>query len=89
MVNYKLLVKGQVQGVNFRRSTKIFAEKYGIKGYVKNLSDGDVEIVCQGTKNNLDMFMKELKVGNPYAQVEDIDIEKIEEKDFEFFEIRY
>jgi len=39
-----LCIKGVVQGVFFRAKTKAHAEKLGLKGYVKNLRDGSVEV---------------------------------------------
>lgn len=44
---FKLLVNGRVQGVNFRSMTKSFCAQLGIKGNVKNLDDGRVEIIVQ------------------------------------------
>ena len=55
MKNLKIIISGRVQGVFFRRFAKINAERLGIKGYVKNLSDGNVEINASSEKEKLDI----------------------------------
>ncbi len=46
----QIIFKGRVQGVGFRYTTRRIAGRYDLTGYVKNLSDGSVEAVLQGTK---------------------------------------
>ena len=48
-----IIVEGKVHGVFFRESTKNKANQLGLNGYVKNLPDGNVEIVAEGNKDNL------------------------------------
>ena len=48
-----LIVSGTVQGVFFRAKTKKHADQLGLKGYVKNLSDGNVEIGVVGKESNI------------------------------------
>ena len=52
--------RGMVQGVGFRYVTHRIAQRYDITGYVKNLSDGRVECVVEGTKPQIDAFLKEV-----------------------------
>jgi len=73
-IRVHLRITGQVQGVFFRRSAKIEAEKLGIVGWVRNESDGSVEIMAQGEKKNVDKFIKWCKKGPPFARVEKIDV---------------
>ena len=48
---------GRVQGVGFRYTAEAIAEELGLKGWVKNLPDGRVEVVCEGEKSViLDFF---------------------------------
>lgn len=54
------IFKGQVQGVGFRYTTQNLAEKHQIKGTVRNLPDGSVELVAQGTQDQLDQFLAAL-----------------------------
>lgn len=55
------IVKGRVQGVGFRATTCYHASSLGLKGTVKNLSDGSVEIYAQGSRAVLDKLVLKLK----------------------------
>jgi len=70
---------GQVQGVWCRDFVVKEATSRGIKGWVKNLSDGRVEIMAQATKEALDALEACLHVGSPLATVEKVEGEMIEE----------
>lgn len=70
----EIVVSGFVQGVFFRASTKEFAQKLGIRGTVRNLYDGSVEIIAEGTEDKLHMLIKFASKGPPSAKVFDIDI---------------
>lgn len=67
-------IYGFVQGVGFRHFTKRMAEKLGIKGWVKNIPDGTVEVLAQGKENQLQEFIKYLKKGPMLAEVEKLEI---------------
>jgi acylphosphatase len=51
---------GSVQGVGFRFTAQHIARNLKINGWVKNLDDGRVEVVAEGTKESLEDFMKQL-----------------------------
>lgn len=53
--------RGTVQGVGFRFTARSLADKYGIKGWVMNLSDGGVRLAAQGSQEDLDSFFEDLK----------------------------
>lgn len=55
------IVKGQVQGVGFRAMTRYHAQHLGLKGTVRNLRDGTVEICAQGPKKTLEALLTKLK----------------------------
>ena len=74
MKTIKLIIKGEVQGVFFRVYAKKIAEELGIKGYSKNLPDGNVEIIGQGDEYQLEKFIEKCKNGPPLAKVDDIEI---------------
>ncbi|MFK4997835.1 acylphosphatase [Bacillus sp. N9] len=61
LIAVHLLVRGRVQGVGFRFSTQQLAMEHRIKGWVKNTIDGNVEIVAEGEKANVDHFIKTLQ----------------------------
>ena len=52
--------RGTVQGVGFRYVTYRIAQRYDVTGYVRNLSDGRVECVVEGTQLEIDAFLKEV-----------------------------
>lgn len=68
----KLTIKGRVQGVWFRASTKQEADDLGVFGFVKNLTNGDVYIEAEGTKEQLEKFTIWCKKGPTQAHVETI-----------------
>jgi acylphosphatase len=51
---------GRVQGVGFRFRTIRVARHYEVAGYVRNLPDGDVELVAEGNRDQLDQFLAEI-----------------------------
>ena len=67
-------VYGRVQGVGYRAFTQSLAEKLSIKGYVRNMSDGSVEILAEGSRDSMERFIKELERGPFLATVEKIDV---------------
>jgi acylphosphatase len=69
MANTHLVVSGLVQGVGFRWWVMRKAKEFGLKGYVRNLYDGDVELEVEGLRAMIIDFVKEVKVGPRYASV--------------------
>jgi len=66
MAKPRVLVKGNVQGVGFIALLVQTARRFNIKGVTRNLKDGTVEIICDGSKNNIEAFLKKINVkGNP------------------------
>ena len=55
-----VLYSGHVQGVGFRYTTKTVATGFDITGMVRNLSDGRVELVAEGSRAELDAFREAL-----------------------------
>lgn len=76
MKRYHIFVSGRVQGVFFRANTVGTADRLGIKGWVRNLRDGRVEIVAEGDEEKLKEFVNWLKKGPILAKVVDIVIEE-------------
>lgn len=74
-VSAHIVVKGLVQGVGYRYFVSSRARQFGLNGYVKNLSDGNVEIVAEGEQPAVELFMKEITIGPRAAHVSGIQIE--------------
>ncbi len=86
----RIIVKGRVQGVGYRFFTQRTALELGIRGYVRNLPDGTVEVVAEGSPEVIEKFIERLKEGPPLAIVEDMEIQEIPpDEEFETFEVRY
>ena len=67
-----LIVSGMVQGVGYRFFTQRHARHLNLNGWVKNLYSGEVEILVEGDRARIEIFIKALRTGNPYATVRNI-----------------
>lgn len=83
----KIIIRGRVQGVGFRKYTKTIAEHFNIQGNVMNLINGDVEInIIQD--NQQQYFINKLKKGSLLSRIEKTEmIYYQDDKDFFGFEI--
>ena len=89
-VRVRIFVSGLVQGVFFRSETKNRAKELDIFGWVKNLTDGRVEILAEGEKDKLEKLIVWAKKGPDSARVDGLEIDWQEHKgEFKNFEIRY
>jgi acylphosphatase len=68
----KFIVSGKVQGVFFRASTRERAVQLKIDGYAKNLPNGNVEVLAQGSASALNALHAWLKVGPSAAKIDDV-----------------
>jgi len=69
-----LYVTGRVQGVFFRAETADVANRLGLSGWVRNLSDGRVEALFEGEKDDVEEAVDFCRRGPPGAQVQDLDV---------------
>ena len=74
---WEIIVAGRVQGVGFRWFARNCAEKYGIKGLVRNLADGNVYIVALGNSDDLTLFAEDIRQGNRHSQIRQLTINEI------------
>lgn len=70
-----VFVSGSVQGVFFRSNTRELAAKLGIKGFVRNLPDGRVEVIAEGPEEKLRTLEAWLRQGPPSAVVDQCEAE--------------
>ena len=63
------LVDGHVQGVGFRWSAIKWARQLSLRGIVRNLPEGNLEIIAEGAENSLLMLLSRLRQGPPGARV--------------------
>jgi acylphosphatase len=62
-------VTGKVQGVYFRHSTRIEAERLGVRGVARNMPDGSVQVLAHGAREAVDALVEWLSRGPPQARV--------------------
>ena len=74
LAHLKAAVHGKVQGVYYRAFASREARSLSLKGYVRNLSNGDVELEAEGEKGLLEELLRRLKAGPNGAEVEKIDV---------------
>ncbi|WP_109809423.1 acylphosphatase [Sphingosinithalassobacter portus] len=88
MIARHLFVSGRVQGVFFRDWTVATARGLGLVGWVRNLSDGRVEIVAQGDETAIERMIAQCRQGPENARVDEIDISDAPTENFTIFEKR-
>ena len=91
LIRARIIVEGDVQKVGYRDFVQKVARRLGVKGYVENLRDGSVQIVCEAEEPVLKKFLEEINVREGFIMVENVRIlERTEARgEFELFEIKY
>jgi len=67
-------ISGRVQGVGFRYFVQEQAEALNLKGWVRNLADGQVESSAEGTPLDLEKWLEALRQGPPLSRVDHLEI---------------
>ncbi len=89
LARVQVSVRGLVQGVNFRWFTQRRAADLGVNGFVRNVPDGSLEVVAEGTRESLERLLDALQVGPSGAIVENVHTEwGTPTGEFRRFEIR-
>ncbi|MFH0808521.1 MAG: acylphosphatase [archaeon] len=84
----RFVMQGTVQGIFFRQFVKEHADELKLRGFVRNLDDGTVEIVVEGEAEALSRFNGFLKKGPEHAQIRNVVVEARKwSGDFEEFKI--
>ena len=89
-VRVSIRVSGRVQGVFFRQTTAQEANRIGVKGWVKNLPDGDVQAVIEGEREEVDRLVQWCRYGPPSARVDEVKVtQETYTGEFTNFSVRY
>lgn len=89
VVRRHVVVRGEVQGVFFRDSTRWEAESRGVSGWVRNCDDGSVEAVFEGPADAVEAMLEWCRSGPSRADVEDMHVSVEEQSDgLEGFQVR-
>lgn len=84
------IIEGDVQGVGFRMFVKRKAEELKLKGWVRNLWDGSVEVIVEGDKRIITILLSSLKTGPRSSFVSNVRTEWMTSTDeFTSFQIRF
>ncbi|MFH1395441.1 MAG: acylphosphatase [Candidatus Omnitrophota bacterium] len=84
-----VIFSGSVQGVGFRFAAERIALRLNLMGFVRNLFDGTVEVVCEGTKSELEVFLKKIDE-NMAGYISDFHVDwEPARNEFTSFEIRF
>jgi acylphosphatase len=87
MKHLDITVKGKVQGVLYRASTKSVADQLGVRGTIKNEANGDVIIEAEGEPTMLEMFLEWCHEGPQDAEVATVESNEGELKNYRNFEV--
>lgn len=83
----RLYLNGSVQGVFFRELIKQNAEKLNVKGFVRNLEDGRVEIFLEGNPDEVNAMIEICKKGPKHAQIRSVEIKEEKFQGFREFKV--
>lgn len=76
IINRIVIITGKVQGVFFRGSTREMAERSGVKGEVKNMPDGSVQLIAEGDEEAVEALIAWCHYGPPRAEVKEVRIKE-------------
>jgi acylphosphatase len=88
VVRYRVLVSGRVQGVFFRDTCQRLAMEHGVTGWVRNLPDGRVEAVFEGTAEDVDRLVDWARYGPRHAVVDHVAVRAEPPEGLDTFRIR-
>lgn len=88
VVRYRVFVSGRVQGVFFRDTCRQIAEEHGVSGWVRNLPDGRVEAVFEGTKDDVQKLVDWTRHGPRRAAVADVWVRQEQPEGLDTFQVR-
>lgn len=83
----RLYITGTVQGVFFRGFIKENAEKLGIKGFVRNLEDGRVEVFIEGNPEEIRKMIEICKKGPKHSEIRSVEEKEEKFQDFKQFKV--
>jgi acylphosphatase len=76
IVRVHVLIDGLVQGVAYRFFAEKYASRLGVTGWVRNLPDGRVEVLAEGSAEHIETLLERLKEGPSLARVDVFDVRR-------------
>lgn len=83
----RIYFDGTVQGVFFRGFVKDNADSYNVKGFVRNLDDGRVEVFAEGNADDVNKFVDSVRKGPKHSIIKKVDVKSERFQDFKNFKI--
>lgn len=87
MKTVRMKISGLVQGISFRKYIKEEADKLAIKGHVRNLDSGEVEVMAEGKPEDVEVMIAVCKKGAPHSTIKGVDIQELNHIGFDDFKI--
>jgi acylphosphatase len=75
-VQIHVIIEGRVQGVGFRYFVLEKAYELGVKGWVRNTYNGEVEVLAEGSNKQIEKFLGLIRQGPSLASITKIDIQR-------------
>ncbi len=83
----RIYIEGTVQGMFFRQFLKDNADRNNLRGFVRNLEDGRVEVFAEGDQLNVEKIIEICKKGQRHSQIRDVQVKEERLQDFKEFKI--
>ena len=71
---FRVFISGSVQGILFRDFIKDNADRLGVRGFVRNLEDGRVEVFIEGDHEAIENMIEACKQGPKYAHIKNVEV---------------
>jgi acylphosphatase len=83
----RLYIEGTVQGIFFRAFVKENAERHNVKGFVRNLEDGRIEIFLEGNTDDVEKMIELSKKGPKHSNIKRVEVKPERFQDFKTFKV--
>ena len=83
----RVYIEGTVQGIFFRAFVKENAERHNVKGFVRNLENGRVEIFLEGNNDDVDKMIELCHTGPKHSKIKNVEVKDEKFQDFKTFKI--
>ncbi len=83
----RLYIDGTVQGIFFRVFVKENAERYNVKGFIRNLESGKIEVFLEGDSDSVNKMIELCKKGPKHAQIRSVELKPERFQDFKTFKV--
>ena len=83
----RVYIEGTIQGIFFRAFVKENAERHNVKGFVRNLEDGRVELFLEGNTNDVNKMIELCRTGPKHSDIKNVEVKPEKFQDLKTFKI--